>query len=227
MIIAYFAIILYEYRPRNWLKYWQLFKIRKVMSREILHRGLRNYNFTRKRDFKRLARYEIKKFTWYWANGFLFGRFKNLTLRKISTTPKRAIKKFGKYIKVVLRRTHNLTLEVIWTFIPIVIILELIFPSLSLIADDEISNKASLYTVNVIGNQWYWNYELNVVTNTIKQVSNLVLFDGLKDAEKSIKPRKYRKFKSSRLLTTTNTVSIPVGLKTSFFISSNDVAHSW
>ena len=30
-----------------------------------------------------------------------------------------------------------------------------------------------------------------------------------------------------RLLTTTSAVSIPVSLKTSFFITSNDVAHSW
>jgi len=37
--------------------------------------------------------------------------------------------------------------------IPILIILEMIFPSLSLVADDEIDNKGSLYTVGVIGNQ--------------------------------------------------------------------------
>jgi heme/copper-type cytochrome/quinol oxidase subunit 2 len=127
------------------------------------------------------------------------------------------IQKYGIHLKSVLNQVHNLKLEIIWTFIPIFIILELIFPSLSLIADDEISNKASLYTVNVIGNQWYWTYELNTAMGIIKQVSNLALIDEL-----DLHNRNY-----ARLLATTNAISIPVGLKTSFFITSNDVAHSW
>jgi len=52
--------------------------------------------------------------------------------------------------------------------------------------------------------------------STIKQVSNLILLDETESGHK----------KYSRLLATTNAVSIPVGLKTSFFISSNDVGHS-
>jgi len=127
------------------------------------------------------------------------------------------IQKYGIHLRSVLNQVHNLKLEIIWTFIPIFIILELIFPSLSLIADDEISNKASLYTVNVIGNQWYWTYELNTAMGIIKQVSNLALIDEL-----DLHNRNY-----ARLLATTNAISIPVGLKTSFFITSNDVAHSW
>lgn len=126
-------------------------------------------------------------------------------------------KKYALYINDLLNRVHNLKLEVIWTFIPIFIVLELIFPSLSLIADDEISNKASLHTVSVIGNQWYWTYELNTVIGNLKQVSNLLLIDELE-----VSNQKY-----ARLLATTNAISIPVGLKTSFFITSNDVAHSW
>jgi heme/copper-type cytochrome/quinol oxidase subunit 2 len=50
----------------------------------------------------------------------------------------------------------------------------------------------------------------------IKQVSNLALIDEL-----DLHNRSY-----ARLLATTNAISIPVGLKTSFFITSNDVAHS-
>jgi heme/copper-type cytochrome/quinol oxidase subunit 2 len=125
--------------------------------------------------------------------------------------------KFAVELNGRLNTVHNLKLEVIWTFIPIFIVLELIFPSLSLIADDEISNKASLHTVNVIGNQWYWTYELNTVIGNLKQVSNLLLIDEWERSN-----RKY-----ARLLATTNAISIPVGLKTSFFITSNDVGHSW
>lgn len=116
-----------------------------------------------------------------------------------------------------LNFTHNILLEIIWTIIPILFILEMIFPSLSLIADDEIDHKGSIYTISIIGNQWYWNYELNIMQIVIKYVSNLLLLE-----------RKERKhFGLSRLLTTTKTLPISVGLKTSFYITSNDVAHSW
>lgn len=141
-----------------------------------------------------------------------------LFTKDLSTTKNSSlVVKYAVHMKSVLNQVHNLKLEVIWTFIPIFIILELIFPSLSLIADDEISNKASLNTVNVIGNQWYWTYELNAVMGSIKQVSNLITLEEEDASHKSY----------SRLLVTTSAVSIPVGLKTSFFITSNDVAHSF
>jgi heme/copper-type cytochrome/quinol oxidase subunit 2 len=113
--------------------------------------------------------------------------------------------------------THNIELEIIWTIIPIFFVLEMIFPSLSLIADDEIDHKGSIYTVGVIGNQWYWNYELNLAAGIIKYVSNLLLLEKENDAHKSL----------NRLLTTTKSLPIAVGIKTSFYITSNDVAHSW
>jgi len=93
----------------------------------------------------------------------------------------------------------------------------MIFPSLSLVADDEIDNKGSLYTVGVIGNQWYWNYELNLALGVIKYVSNLVLLEEGNVEHKNL----------SRLLATTKSLPIAVGIKTSFYITSNDVAHSW
>jgi heme/copper-type cytochrome/quinol oxidase subunit 2 len=50
----------------------------------------------------------------------------------------------------------------------------------------------------------------------IKYVSNLLLLEKENDAHKSL----------NRLLTTTKSLPIAVGIKTSFYITSNDVAHS-
>jgi heme/copper-type cytochrome/quinol oxidase subunit 2 len=118
-----------------------------------------------------------------------------------------------------IKKIHNIKLEIFWTIVPILCILEMIFPSLSLVADDEIDNKGTLYTVGVIGNQWYWNYELNLVLGVIKYVSNLQLIEDAYDL--------YKKKSYTRLLTTTKSLPIAVGIKTSFYITSNDVAHSW
>jgi len=93
----------------------------------------------------------------------------------------------------------------------------MIFPSLSLIADDDIDQKGSIYTVGIIGNQWYWNYELNLEQGVIKYVSNLTLIEENNRNHKNL----------SRLLTTNKSIPVIGSVKTSFYITSNDVAHSW
>jgi len=108
-------------------------------------------------------------------------------------------------------------LELIWTIIPILIILEMVFPSLSLIANEDIDYKGNLYTVGVIGNQWYWNYEINLSIGIIKYVSNLLLLE-----ESNLKHDHL-----NRLLVTTKSLPIIAGVKTAFYITSNDVNHSW
>lgn len=190
IIIAYFIIIFVEYRINDHKEYFKLFINKKIKEINLL-KNLKNKTSNKVLNVN-LKKNNVKHTLWF-------------------------VQKYAVHLRSVLNQVHNLKLEIIWTFIPIFIILELIFPSLSLIADDEINNKASLYTVNVIGNQWYWTYELNSAMGIIKQVSNLALID-----ESDLHSRGY-----ARLLATTNAVSIPVGLKTSFFITSNDVAHSW
>lgn len=202
VIIAYFIIVLFEYTVNRHSTYFRLFfhdfimpanKFVRYVRQEVLY--LRKVN-----DIKVIREHRKDLSKWNRNSNEFLG-----------------IVKYAIHMKDVLNQVHNLKLEVIWTFIPIFIVLELIFPSLSLIADDEISNKASLNTVNVIGNQWYWTYELNAVMGSMKQVSNMITLDESDSSHKEY----------SRLLVTTSAVSIPVGLKTSFFITSNDVAHAW
>ena len=202
-ILAYFILILVEYTIDTHSRYFRLFRDDIIRPLNLWLNFIRDeVLFLRTiKDTKTLS--ENRKLMGRWGS-FFIEETKGWILYAI-------------HVRQVLNQVHNLRLEVIWTFIPIFIILELIFPSLSLIADDEISNKASLYTVHVIGNQWYWSYEVNAAIGVIKQVSNLVLID-----DTVVRDRDY-----ARLLVTTNAVSIPVGLKTSFFITSNDVAHSW
>jgi len=57
------------------------------------------------------------------------------------------------------KTTHNTLLEVIWTVIPIIIIVIIIVPSIKLLYYSDRVEKADL-TVKIIGYQWYWSYEL-------------------------------------------------------------------
>ena len=56
------------------------------------------------------------------------------------------------------RVTHGTTLEIIWTLIPIGILMTIAFPSFSLLYSmDEVMMPA--VTLKVVGHQWYWSYE--------------------------------------------------------------------
>ncbi len=56
------------------------------------------------------------------------------------------------------RTSHNTLLEVIWTGIPILILLVVFVPSMKLLAKQYKALPADALTVKATGNQWYWSY---------------------------------------------------------------------
>lgn len=57
------------------------------------------------------------------------------------------------------KTTHNTLLEVIWTVIPILVVVMIIIPSMKLLYYVDRTDKADI-TLKVTGYQWYWGYEL-------------------------------------------------------------------
>jgi cytochrome c oxidase subunit II len=56
------------------------------------------------------------------------------------------------------RTTHNTMVEVIWTLLPVAILVVIAVPSIRLLAH-QYSPPAADMTIKVIGNQWYWTYQ--------------------------------------------------------------------
>ena len=54
--------------------------------------------------------------------------------------------------------SHNLPLEVVWTAIPIAILIAIAVPSFQLLYMMDKAQDADM-TLKVTGYQWYWNYE--------------------------------------------------------------------
>ncbi|MEM1276549.1 MAG: cytochrome c oxidase subunit II [Pseudomonadota bacterium] len=54
--------------------------------------------------------------------------------------------------------THNATIEVVWTAVPIVILIAIAIPSLRLLFTQLEVPEPDL-TIKATGNQWYWSYE--------------------------------------------------------------------
>lgn len=59
---------------------------------------------------------------------------------------------------VPTKTTHNTVLEVVWTGVPILILLGIAIPSISLLAKQYQPAPKDAVTIKVTGYQWYWGY---------------------------------------------------------------------
>lgn len=110
------------------------------------------------------------------------------------------------------KTTHNTMLEVLWTVIPIVILLVIAVPSFRLLYAQYDFPKADL-TIKAIGNQWYWTYEYPDQDN--------LTFDAILVEDADLKPGE------PRLLTTDNEVVVPVNKNIHVLVTATDVLHNW
>jgi cytochrome c oxidase subunit 2 len=108
--------------------------------------------------------------------------------------------------------THNIAIEVIWTVIPIIILIIIAIPSFRILKIAEHSPPADV-TVKVVGSQWYWSYSYPDHGN-IEFDSNLI-------QDKDLKPGQIR------LLEVDNRVIVPQGSVIKFLVTASDVLHSF
>ena len=57
------------------------------------------------------------------------------------------------------KTSHNTLIEIIWTFVPVIILLVIAVPSIQLLLAQYKSPEKDALTVKVNGYQWYWGYE--------------------------------------------------------------------
>ena len=121
------------------------------------------------------------------------------------------------------RTSHNTAIEVIWTVIPVLILVALAIPSIRLMRAQYAFPKADL-TVKVIGNQWYWTYQypdnggLEIVSNILKEKNDPTLKPGDRFRTDADGPP---------LLAVDERMVIPAGKVVKFIVTSNDVIHSF
>ena len=119
------------------------------------------------------------------------------------------------------RTSHNTAIEVIWTLVPVLILVAIAIPSIGLLRKQYSPPPADL-TVKVIGNQWYWTYQypdnggFEIVANMLKEK------DQVKAGER------YRTDADGpKLLAADERIVIPAGKIVKFIVTSNDVIHSF
>jgi cytochrome c oxidase subunit II len=110
------------------------------------------------------------------------------------------------------RTTHNAPIEVMWTILPVIILVFIAVPSFRLLFLQLDEPKPDL-TVKATGKQWYWSY--NYPDNGNFE------FDSLIVEEKDLKPGQ------PRLLTVDNEMVVPVNKVVHVLVTGADVIHSF
>nr|AJE61788.1 cytochrome c oxidase subunit II [Cephus pygmeus] len=114
----------------------------------------------------------------------------------------------------IINRTmmQNQLIELIWTFIPMIILIFMAFPSIKILyLMDEIF--APMMTIKCMGHQWYWSYEYSDFNN--------IEFDSFMIPTEELNKNEFR------LLEVSNRMIIPLNTQIRLLISSVDVIHSW
>ncbi len=120
------------------------------------------------------------------------------------------------------RNSHNTTIEVIWTLVPVLILVAIAIPSIRLLRHQYTPPPADL-TVKVTGHQWYWSYELPDYG---------VSFDSymLKEAGDPTRQANQRARTDNDgppLLAVDERLVIPQGKVVKFIVTADDVIHSF
>ena len=114
------------------------------------------------------------------------------------------------------KTTHNVFLEVVWTVIPIIILIVITVPSVKLLVFMDKAPKEKVeMTLKVIGHQWYWSYEYPDAGDLAFD-SNIIPDEEI-DASKG----------QIRLLEVDNRIAIPVDTTIRVLMTSDDVLHNW
>ena len=109
------------------------------------------------------------------------------------------------------KRTHNVTVEILWTLIPCLILIVMAVPSFKILYKQDTIPKADL-TIKAVGYQWYWGYEYP---------DENIIFDSYMIEEKDLRADQ------PRLLAVDNEVVVPVNKVVKVLITANDVLHAW
>jgi cytochrome c oxidase subunit 2 len=120
------------------------------------------------------------------------------------------------------RNSHNTMIEVVWTLVPVLILVSIANPSIRLLRHQYTPPPADV-TVKVTGHQWYWSYELPDYG---------VSFDSymLKEASDPTRQANQRARTDNDgppLLAVDERLVIPQGKVVKFIVTADDVIHSF
>ena len=120
------------------------------------------------------------------------------------------------------RNSHNTLIEVIWTLLPVLILVGIAIPSIRLLSHQYSPPPADV-TIKVTGHQWYWSYDypdmgVNFDSYMLKEAN---------DPNRQSTQRARTDNDGPPMLAVDNRVVIPAGKVVKFLVTADDVIHSF
>ena len=109
------------------------------------------------------------------------------------------------------KTSHNTVVEILWTVIPVLILVGIAVPSFRLLYYTDRTADTDM-VIKVSGNQWYWNYTYP---------DEAITFDSYMVDEADLQPGQIR------LLSVDNPLVVPEGTRIKLLVTGNDVMHSF
>lgn len=117
--------------------------------------------------------------------------------------------------------SHSTKAEIVWTIIPVIILIVMAIPATSALIRMESSSGADM-TVKITGFQWKWKYEY--LDEDISFISTLKAdSNAARQLHSGINPESVENY----LLDVDKPLVLPVGKKVKFLITADDVLHAW
>ena len=146
-----------------------------------------------------------------WFHNFLLWAITAITLFVLALLAIVVVKFNARSNPVPSRTTHNTTIEVIWTVVPVLILVTIAVPSFRLLFYQLNTPKADV-TVKATGKQWFWSYSYP---------DSKFEFDSLMVQDKDLKSGQ------PRLLAVDNEMVVPVNKVVHVLTTGADVIHSF
>ena len=120
------------------------------------------------------------------------------------------------------KTTHNTFIEVVWTLVPVLILLGIAYPSLDLLAKQFKPAPANAVTIKATGYQWYWGYTypdhggFEVVSNMLKEEGDVGKGERFRTENDGPK-----------LMAADNRMVVPAGVPLRIQTTAADVIHAF
>lgn len=116
---------------------------------------------------------------------------------------------------------HSTKAEIVWTFIPVLILIGMAIPAAATLVKIEDTRESQL-TIKVTGYQWKWQYEY--LGQDVRFFSTLArASDAARQTGSGVDPKTVPNY----LLDVDNPLVVPAGAKVRVLLTSNDVIHAW
>jgi len=127
---------------------------------------------------------------------------------------------------VASKTSHNTILEVVWTLVPVLILIGIAVPSIDLIAKQYKPAPKGALTIKVTGNQWFWTYGYPD-NGDFEVVSNMLNLPGQPTINNGVREVGSKPWDGPSHLEVDNRMVVPVGEPIRLQITAADVIHSF